>query len=154
MASFVYDAQLADILLGDIHFDTDDIRAMLVKSTTTADVNVDAATLSAITSLNELTDASYTGQSTGNFSSGQYAFATQTVANDAANDRAEVDFEDIAWAAINNETIGGCLIYKWVDGTAANDIPLIYVDLGDITPAGATLTITWNAEGVVQLANV
>ena len=150
MASFVYHKALTKVLNGGIDFDTDDLRVLLVKAlaTTTADTETDAEFLSSFSSLSELTDASYTGQKT----SGRHTFTSEAVNEDLTNDRAEFDAEDITWTALDNETIGGAVIYEHIGADTAN-VPIAFIDLGDVVPAGADLTLQWDAEGIIQLAN-
>jgi hypothetical protein len=150
--SHVFTPAKSKLLSADLDLNAHDIRLMLLKvaASTTADTDVDAATLSAITTLGEIVATSYARQ----------ALANEAVNTDTANDRGEFDSDDVAFGALGgatNDTIGALLLYRHVDGTAANDIPIAYID-GAIFPGGAssmttngsTVSVTVNAEGWLQ----
>jgi hypothetical protein len=83
------------------------------------------------------------------------ALANEAVNLDDTNDRAEFDADDTTWTALGNGTraIQGALIYKYVDGTDTNDIPIAFIDFAVAqNPGGSDFTITWNAEGILQLS--
>jgi hypothetical protein len=132
---------------GGLDLDTDDIRARLVMTNTTCDTEVDA--------INDLAD--YTtidpADATGY---GDVALADEAVAADDPNDRAEFDATDISFEGLSGDATRayqGVLLYKYVDGTNANDIPVAYIDFTSTIPATATqVNVTWNAEGILQLA--
>lgn len=146
MASAIPNSAKERLLNGGIDLNTDDIRARLVMANTTCDTQVDA--------INDLAD--YTTidpcDSTG------YAdiALTESVAVDDTNDRAEFDATDISFTGLGGDAsrnIVGCLIYKYVDGTNANDIPVCYLEFGTAVNSSATqIDVTWSAEGVLQLA--
>jgi hypothetical protein len=152
MASFVYTPAKSKLLSGDLDLNTHDIRVMLLKTSgnTTADTDQDAAVLSDITTLGEISATNYVRK----------ALANEAVNTDNANNRGEFDADDVTWTALggaSNDTIGAILVYRHVDGTAANDIPIAYID-GAIFPGGASsmttnggdVTLGWNAEGIIQ----
>jgi hypothetical protein len=132
---------------GGLDLDTDDIRARLVMTNTTCDTEVDA--------INDLAD--YTtidaSDATGY---GDVALADEAVAADDPNDRAEFDATDISFEGLSGDATRayqGVLLYKYVDGTDANDLPVMFVEFGETIPATATqVNVTWNAEGIAQLA--
>ena len=149
--SFVYSKALTGILNSTIDLDADDIRVLLTKAvaSTSADTEADVEFVAGFATLGELTHSSYTSQKT----SGRHTFTAEQVTEDLATDRAEFTAENITWSALTGETVGGAIIYKFVTNDAASPV-IAWIDLGDITPAGADLTITWNSEGIIQLANV
>jgi hypothetical protein len=123
-----------------------DIRAMLCMTNTTADTDQDAATLSAITTLDEYSGSGYARAS----------LAAQTITRDDANNRAElsatspISFGSTVAAAIRSAA--GILLYRHIDGTAANDQPIAWIDTGGFPVNGAGGPFTWtpNAEGILQ----
>lgn len=119
---------------------------MLVMSNTTADTDQDAATLSAITTPDEYNGTGYSRPAVG----------SETVVQDDANNRAEMDGADVSFGA----TVGagsrqavGMVIYQYVDGTAPNDKPMLYIDSGGFPFDGANgpVTVTFHAEGIAQI---
>lgn len=122
----------------------DDIRVMLIMTNTTADTDEDASVLSDIGTLDEYDGANYVRK----------ALANQVVNEDAANDRAEFDADDFTWTALGVGTrqAQAMLLYRHVDGTAANDQPIAYIDTGGFPfdGNGGNVVATWNPEGIVQ----
>lgn len=143
MASFVYTRAKRDLALATLDWNSDDIRVLLVKSGTTADTEEDAATISAFTTLDEVTDGTY----------GRKVLANEAVNEDQANDRAEMDADDFTWSAlVGGETAVAMIVYKHITDDTSS-IPIAYIDGGGFphTLNGADLTINWNAEGILQL---
>lgn len=144
--SFVYNPAKARILRADLDFDLHDIRVMLVMTNTTADTQTTAATLSAITTLDEYDGSGYVRK----------ALTGEIVNQDDPNSRAEFDADDVTWTALGAGTRSAqaVLLYRHVDGTAANDQPIAFIDTGGFPIAGngGDLTIAWNAEGILQAA--
>ena len=146
MASFVYTP--AKKKLGDADFDWAvlDIRLLLVMTNTTAHTDKDAATLTAIGTLDEYDGANYVRK----------ALATQIVNQDDANDRAEFDADDVVWTALGLGTrqCKAVVAFCYVDGTAANDWPIAYLDNAPELPFwgnGSDETAAFNIEGILQL---
>lgn len=146
MASQVYNEAKRAILAGEIDFDTDDIRVQLLMTNTTADTENDAIVdLADFTTLDEMDGANYAVK----------ALTTEAVNKDDTNDRAEFDADDVTYTALGNGTrnVQGALIYKHVDGTDANDLVLFWVEFASSqAPGGNDFTITWDAEGILQLS--
>lgn len=147
MASFVYTPIKAKLMQAgiDLHTTGADVRAILCMTNTTADTDQDAATLSAISVLDEMDGSGYSRQ----------ALTGETVAEDAANNRGEFDAADATFAGVSAGTrqVAGILLYIHVDGTAGNDIPLAWIDSGGFPfdPGGGDIDVVWNAEGILQL---
>lgn len=148
MAVVKYNVAKKRIIDGDLHFDTDDIRVLLLEAA--SDVNADDTTVQAVLAragTTELTSSGYSRQT----------LANKTTTQDDANDRAEMDCDDVTFSLVSpstSETVVAHLVYLhvtddtdsiplWVDDTAA-EYPL--------TPTGANIVLTVNAEGLVQLA--
>lgn len=147
MASNIYNAALASLVNGGIDLNSHDIRAKLLMTNTTADTEKDSiATVSAITTL-DVCDA--TGYA-------DVALASEAVNTDNTNDRAEFDATDISFTGLSGDgtrDYQGVLIYKYVDGTDANDIPIAFIDFAADVPSSATqVDVPWNAEGILQFA--
>lgn len=146
MASFVYTAAKQKIAKGDADFDTLDVRAILCMSNTTADTDQDAATLSAIGTLDEYDGSGYSRPDLG----------ASTITQDDANNRSEIDYPDFTFGttvAAGTRQAVGHIIYVHVDGTAANDWPVAWVDTGGypFNGNGGAINVTNNAEGVLQV---
>lgn len=138
--------------LGKGDFDWDeaghDIRALLVMTNTTADTDRDAGTLSAIGTLDEYDGSGYA----------RAALASQSVVRDDANNRAELQATSpISFGgtvAAGTRQAAGIVVYRHVDGTAANDQPIVYIDSGGfpIAGGGGPFQYAINAEGIAQIA--
>lgn len=142
--SFVYTGAKEKVLKADLDFDTIDARIILVMSDTTADTDQDALTLSGIGTLDEYDGATYA----------RITCTAETVTRDDANNRAEFDVGDFSWATLGAGTrqAVGMVLYRHVDGTAANDIPIAYIDSGGFpfSGNGGAVNVTVNAEGILQ----
>ena len=128
MASIIYNSALEDAVIGNIDFNTDSFKIILVTSSYAADK--DAHTKRSDVT-NEVTGIGYT---TGGVSS------AVTVTKDTVNDRVDIDFADVSWA---NATItaAGAVIYK-TTGSAAADNLVAFMDFGsDITSTNGTFTV-------------
>lgn len=146
MANFVYTPAKQKIAKGDADFDTLDIRALLVMTNTTADTEQDAATLAAFTTLDEYDGSGYSRPDLG----------ASTITEDDPNNRSEIDYADFtfgATVAAGTRQAQGMIIYNRVDGTAANDWPVAWVDTGGFPFAGngGAINVTVNAEGLLQV---
>lgn len=147
MASAIPNSAKSRLLSGDIDLNGDDIRARLVMTNTTCDTEVDA--------INDLADYSTIdpGDATGY---ADVALASEAVAADDANDRAEFDANNISFTGLSGDAsrdYQGVLLYKYVDGTNANDLPLCFIDFATDIPSTATqVDVPWDSEGILQLA--
>lgn len=126
MASLNYNSMLFHALKGNIDFDTDTFKAMLVTSAYTPDQdNHDFR--NDVT--NEVVGTGYTAGG---------AAVTATVTQDNANNRVEVAFSDPSWASATI-TARAAVIYKSRGGAASADELVAYVDFGaDIVSTGGT----------------
>lgn len=149
MASFWYTPAKERLAKGDLDFDEagNDIRVMLCMTNTTADTDQDAGTLSAIGTLDEYDGSGYS----------RAALAGQSVVRDDANNRAEITATSpISFGATvgaGTRSAAGALVYRQVDGTAANDQPIAWIDTGGfpINGGGGPFQIAINAEGLLQV---
>ena len=132
------------LFAGELDLNADDIRGLLVMSNTTVDTENDGILdLADFSTLDECDDDTYARQ----------ALTNETVTADDSNDRAEFDADDITFENTGDATrdIAGLLLYKHVDGTAANDKPIAFYDF-TATLDGNDLVLTVDAEGLLQLS--
>ena len=146
MASIIYNEAKAAFPSGAIDWDTDDIRVALLMTNTTADTENDTIhDLADFTTLDECDATGYTRK----------ALTTEAVNIDDVNDRAELDAADVSFTGLSGNAtrnIQGALVFKYVDGTAANDLAIAFIDFAADIPSTATqIDIPWNAEGIIQL---
>lgn len=144
MADFWYTPAKQKLAKADLDLDTADLRAKLCMSNTTADTDQDAATISAIGTLDEYDGSGYTALD----------FAGLTVTEDDPNNRSEIHVSAGtfgATVAAGSRNVVGILYYKYVDGTPANDIPIAWKDLTPFNGNGGAINFTENAEGVLQI---
>ena len=143
MANFVYTHAAAELLKGNIDLDDggDDIRVLLVDGDTTADTEKDVDNISAFSTLSEISADGYSRQ----------AIANEAVAEDEANDRGEFDGDDVSFTfTADPGAIAAAVVFKH-DTDDDSSVPLAYIDDGfPVSPGANTLTIEWNAEGIIQ----
>ena len=144
--SFVYTPAKTKLAKATADFDILDVRVILVMSDTTADTDQDAATIAAITTLDEYDGSGYA----------EIDGANLTVAEDAPNNRAEITID----AGNFGTTVGvgtrqavGAVVYAFVDGTPGNDWPIAFIDSGGFPfdGNGGQINFTPNAEGLLQV---
>ncbi len=144
MASFVYNEIKRALAEGEIDLGSggDDIRVALVMSNTTADTEDDADVIDDFTTLDEYDGANYVRK----------ALANEAVAEDAGNDRAEFDADDVTWSALGAGTrqCVGAVLYKHVTDDT-DSVPIAFIDLADFDGNGGDVTVQWNAEGILQV---
>lgn len=146
MAKFVYTPALEAVGKGEIDFASDDIRALLVMTNTTADTDEDAEFVGDIGTLDEYDGSGYARQ----------ALGTQAVAADTANDRAEFTAANSVFPSLGAGTRNAqaVVLYKHVTNDA--DSPLVaYNDEGGFPLAGngQDFNVNWDADGVIQFVN-
>lgn len=120
----------------------DDLRARLLMTNTTFDTDVD-------------TDAfgSYTLDGHDGTNAANKTLDNQTVSTDDTNDRAELDCDDFVWTSLGNGTrqIQGMAVYEFITDDPGS-FGIAWVEFSStINPGGSTLTVTVNAEGLIQL---
>lgn len=150
MADFAYTYGKLAIGLGDVHFDTDDIRLILCMTNTTADTEADKTFIDQFTTLDEFDG----GGSHPPAFADREALANQAITADTANDRAEFDADNHTISSIpaGSRNIQGVIVY-WHTGSDAASIPLLWIDSGGFpfTANGGDLVLSWNAEGIAQI---
>lgn len=148
MAQAVYQGFHDDLEAGVVT-DAVDLRAKAVMSNTTIDTEVDAQTISDFTTLDECDSVGYA----------EADLTSVTVAYDDTNDRfinidaADFDLDgggDIV--AVATRSITRLLYYRYVDGTAANDVPYFSIDIGPFDPSGGPFDVTIHADGIYYIS--
>ena len=153
MANIIYTNFLELMADNDLDWETVVLRALLERSTSAYTPDKDHDFLDDFTTGGgvEISVATYARQT----------LAGAAAAEDAANDRVELDCNDIAFGNLEaGQTVQSIIIYQQVggdDATPANDplIARIDTDSGGILPAalgGGAFNVTINAEGLIQLA--
>lgn len=143
MASFWYTPALTRMGAANFDWVGADIRCLLVMSNTTADTDQDAENIADIGTLDEMDGASYVRK----------AAANEAQVQDDANNRSELSFDPITWSTLGNgaRAVTGMVIYLHVvDDTDA--LLIAFVEIASINPGGADLTVTPNAQGMLQIA--
>ncbi len=148
MASKIPNSALANILNGTIDLNTSDIRAKLLMTNTTCDTEIDA--INNVDDYTTLDVCDATGYA-------DVALTTEIVTANDADDRGDFDTaSDIVFSGLSGDAtraFQGILLYKYVDGTAANDIPLAFVEFTSTIPATATqVTVPSSTTNLLQLA--
>ena len=146
MASAVPNSTKANLMNGTLDLDTNDIRARLVMTNTTCDTEVDAiAHLSNYTTIDKANSTGYAD-----------VVLTESVSADDTANTGKFTASNISFSGLGGDAsraYQGVLIYKYVDGTDANDIPVCYVDFPSTIPATATqVNVTWSANGILNIA--
>jgi len=130
MASLVYNSCIRDAVVGNIDFDTDTFKMMLVTSTYTASKS--HAKRSDIT--NEVTGAGYT--------TGGNACAVTVAATDNVNNDVEISFSVTSWTSATITARAG-VIYKSRGGASSADELVGYVDFtSDVSSTNGTFAVT------------
>lgn len=133
MASLIYNSCLDDLAKGNINFNADTFKCMLVQSGYAPDKDTHLKR-SAVTN-----EASGTGYTTGG------ATVTATVTKDTANDRVDVSFSNPSWS---NSTISAnaAVIYKSRGGASSADELVAYVDFGaTVSSTSGTFSVTFSS---------
>jgi hypothetical protein len=130
MASLVYNSAIRDASVGNIDFDTDTFKMMLVTSTYTASKS--HAKRSDIT--NEVSGAGYTA--------GGNAAVCTVAATDNVNNDVEITFSITSWTSATITARAG-VIYKYRGGASSADELVGYVDFtSDVSSTNGTFAVT------------
>ena len=139
MASLIYNSCIDDTARGNIDFDTDTFKAMLVTSSYTP--NKDTHEFR--------DDVTNEVPATGNYVAGGET-STVTVTKDNANDKVTIQFGAVSWAT-STITARGCVYYKSRGGASSADELVAYNDFGsDVSSTGGTFSI---AASTITLQN-
>lgn len=151
MANVFNEAKL-QLLESSLDMDTDVLRIMLF-TTSPASLDTTLKNLTDVTAVLgdaafvEAADASYTGQG----ATGRLTLSVSAPARDDASDTTEVDATDPTWTALDNDTLTGAMIFKFVtddDGST----PIAFYDFAsDLVTNGGDVTVEFNADGFFTL---
>lgn len=131
MASLIYNSCLDDAMRGNIDFDTDTFKCMLVTSSYTPDKDTHLKR-SAVT--NEVGDS-------GSYAAGG-GTATVTVTKDTANDRIDISLGAVSFTTATI-TAAAAVYYKSRGGLATADELVAYIDFGgNVTSTNGTWSLT------------
>ena len=138
MASLIYNSAIDEMARGDIDFDTNTFKAMLVTSSYTPNKDThefrDDVT-------NEVSGTGYTAGG---------ATSTVTVTKDTANDKVTIQFGAVSWSS-STITARGCVYYKSRGGASSADELVAYADFGsDVSSSGGTFSV---AASTITLQN-
>jgi hypothetical protein len=139
MASLIYNSAIDEMARGDIDFDSNTFKAMLVTSSYTP--NKDTHEFR--------DDVTNEAPATGNYVAGGET-STVTVTKDTANDKVTVQFGAVSWAS-STITARGCVYYKSRGGASSADEIVAYNDFGsDVSSSGGTFSV---AASTITLQN-
>jgi hypothetical protein len=147
MANMIPNSAKANLINGTIDLNTSDIRARLCMTNTTCDTEIDAINnLANYTTIDISDDTGYA----------DVALTGETVTTNDVDNRADFDTSsDIVFTALNGDATRdyqGILLYKYVDGTNANDIPLAFIDFTSDIPKEATeVTVPSSSTNLLQV---
>jgi hypothetical protein len=127
----IYNSALDDALRGNIDFDTDSFRAMLVTSTYSP--NKDTHT--------KRSDVTNEVGASGSYAAGG-GTATVTVTKDIVNDRIDISLGAVSFTTATI-TARAAVYYKARGGASSADELVAYIDFGaDITSTAGTFSLT------------
>lgn len=139
MASLIYNNALWYLVKGNIDFDSDTFKTMLVTSSYTPNKDTDDFRNDVT---NEVTGTGYTA--------GGNSCTMTVAAIDTTNDRIEVTMGGSAWAS-STITAAGAVIYKSRGGASSADELVAYIDFGgNVVSVAGTFTLT---DSLLRLQN-
>ena len=146
MASMLYPAVLRQMLLAFLVTGAD-IRLRLLMTNTTADTDQDGIdNISDIGTLDTCDSTSYA----------DVALTGEAASEDTTDNEAVFDANDASFTGLGGDAtraIQGALLYKYVDGTDANDIPICFIDFASDIPLTATqIDVPFDSEGILNAA--
>lgn len=138
MASLIYNSAPDEMARGDIDFDTNTFKAMLVTNSYTP--NKDTHDF--------LDDVTNEVSGTGYVAGGETSAVTVT--KDTGNDKVTIQFGAVSWAG-STITARGCVYYKSRGGASSADELVCFADFGsDVTSSGGTFSV---AASTITLQN-
>lgn len=151
MANVIYTKIFEQLATAQVDFDNAAtvVRCLLERDTSTYSIDRDHDFVDDLTNLVEITVASYARQTVSN----------KAVNIDDANDRVELDFDDIDFGTLESGQVAQALIFyvqTGGDDTSPEDDPLIaYIDTATGLPAtlgGGNFDVTIDSEGFIQVS--
>ncbi len=156
MASFWYHRAARDVAKGDVDLDTAPITVVLMGTATTVSAGgaqgADAATVHVLSSGSATFDH-YTGTNGGRK---DLLSANTTITQDDANNRTEFLRSNVSYASLASDASGATGILLYLGSSTDNDtdnVPLAYLDISTFNGNGGNVTVSWNAEGILQYVN-
>ena len=143
MANVIFNDFKEQLLKGtfNLHTGGNTIKVMLVTSSYTPDQ--DAHDFINDVEANEVSGAGYTA--------GGQALTGQAVSQDNTDNEGVFDADNVTWSS-STITARGAVLYKVNGGASSADPVICYFDFGsDQISSSGDFTITWNAEGIVNL---
>jgi hypothetical protein len=138
MASLIYNSCIDDTARGNIDFDTNTFKAMLVTSSYTPNKD----------SHDKRDDVTNEATGTGYTAGGETS--TVTVTKDNTNDKVTIQFGAVSWSS-STITARGCVYYKSRGGASSADELVAYNDFGsDVSSSGGTFSV---AASTITLQN-
>lgn len=153
MANFIFNKAKARLVAGSLGFTTSTLRALAVSVSSAGTPDPDDEFLDDIlgTTIDEISQTGYSRQTFGN----------SAVSQDNANDRAEIDYDDLNFgnSVAAGDTVIAVLIYEQIggdDSTPADDPLVAWIDTdsgGAISKVlgGGNLAFQVNADGLFNL---
>lgn len=146
MASVIYNAALAAVAKAVIDLDHSDIRAILVMTNTTADTDNDAKVY--VGDLTTLDECDATGYA-------RIKLTNKAVTVNDGSNLAFFDADDLSFTGLGGNAtrdIQGVLLYKHVSSDADSPI-LCFIDfVSDVAKESVSITVPWNAAGILSFA--
>jgi hypothetical protein len=138
MASLIYNSCIDDTARGNIDFDSNTFKAMLVTSSYTPNKD----------SHDKRDDVTNEASGTGYTAGGETS--TVTVTKDNTNDKVTIEFGAVSWSS-STITARGCVYYKSRGGASSADELVAYNDFGgDVSSSGGTFSV---AASTITLQN-
>lgn len=129
-----------------VDFDTDAIHVALVNSAYVSNfaANLDAHDFFDDVGASEVSGTGYT--------SGGQSIVNKTVTKDTANNRVDIDGDDMSWPS-STITAYGAVIYKKVATTTSVSPLIALIDFGGAqTSSSGTFAITWSSAGFLRVS--
>lgn len=122
---FIYKKAYEKFMQGELDLATDDIRIMLVMSSTTADTEEEEEFIDDFTTLDELDSANYARK----------ICTSKAVTEDLPNDRTYFTSDGVTWSTLNPATrqVAGMIVFKLVNDDT-DSIPIAYLDNSEAFP--------------------
>jgi hypothetical protein len=140
MATVIYNSFKKKIMDGSIDLDTDTIKVALVSSSYTPSAD----------NHDFFDDITNEVSNSGTYAAGGATLANKAVTQDNTDDEGVFDADDVAWTS-TSITARYAIVYKST-GTASTSPLIAAIDFGsDQTSTSGTFTITWAAEGILNL---
>lgn len=153
MANFVYNRAAYNIARGNLNLSSATLKMMLVTSAYTPNRDHDFIDMGGASDPADA-ELSGTGYAAGFGGAGRKTVANKAFSEDDANDRGEMDCDDITWPGINAGIAAAAILIRENTTDADSDL-IAYFDSGfPKTTNGGDLTLVVNAEGLLHFSTV